>query len=59
MGGEFGQFIEWDYKKALIGICWTMKCIKNFKKYIKDLNTLYKNEKAFYEVDFSSEVLND
>ncbi len=55
MGGEFGQFIEWDYKKSLDWHLLDYEMHKKLQKYIKDLNTLYKNEKAFYEVDFSSE----
>ncbi|MDP4092299.1 MAG: 1,4-alpha-glucan branching protein GlgB [Bacillota bacterium] len=53
MGGEFGQFIEWDYKRSLDWHLLDYDMHKKLQQYVKDLNTLYKNEKALFEVDFS------
>jgi len=51
MGYEFGQFIEWDYKRPLD---WFLLNYENHAlthKYIKALNKLYLSEKALYEQD--------
>jgi 1,4-alpha-glucan branching enzyme len=53
MGGEFGQFIEWDYQKSLDWHLLDYEMHRNLKQYIHDLNGLYKSEKAFYELDTS------
>jgi len=53
MGGEFGQFIEWDYKRSLDWHLLDYDMHKKLQRYVKDLNALYKREKAFYEVDFN------
>ena len=51
MGSEFGQGLEWRYA---YGLEWQLLDVEphiKMKEYVKDLNNLYKNEKAFYEVD--------
>lgn len=51
MGSEFGQFIEWDEWKELD---WFLKEYPSHLKlsnYVVELNKLYKNEKALYELD--------
>lgn len=53
MGGEFGQFIEWDYKRSLDWHLLDYDMHKKLQHYVKDLNKLYKTEKALHEVDFS------
>lgn len=53
MGNEFGQGLEWRYS---YGLEWELLDIKphlDMKQYVKKLNTLYKDEKALYEVDNS------
>jgi 1,4-alpha-glucan branching enzyme len=55
MGGEFGQFIEWDYQRSLDWHLLEYEMHKKLQRYIKDLNRLYKEEKAMYELDFSGE----
>jgi len=55
MGGEFGQFIEWDYKRSLDWHLLDYDMHQKLQRYLKDLNRLYKKEKALYEVDFSFE----
>lgn len=55
MGGEFGQFIEWDYKRSLDWHLLDYDMHQKMQQYVKDLNKLYKTEKALYEVDFNFE----
>lgn len=51
MGSEFGQFIEWDYKKGLDWFLLDYDRHRQTKDFVKELNHLYKREKAFYERD--------
>jgi 1,4-alpha-glucan branching enzyme len=53
MGGEFGQFVEWDEKRSLDWHLLDFEMHQKLQRYVKDLNHLYKTEKALYEVDFS------
>ncbi|WHH57216.1 1,4-alpha-glucan branching protein GlgB [Petroclostridium sp. X23] len=55
MGGEFGQFIEWKYYDSLDWNLLDYELHKKMQDYVKDLNNLYRSEKALYEVDFSYE----
>lgn len=55
MGGEFGQFIEWDYKRSLDWHLLDYDMHKKIQTFVKDLNNLYKNEKALHQVDFHYE----
>lgn len=55
MGGEFGQFIEWDYHK---GLDWHLLGYEKHKKmqdYVRDLNKLYLSEKCLWELDFNGD----
>ncbi|EOD00528.1 1,4-alpha-glucan branching protein GlgB [Caldisalinibacter kiritimatiensis] len=51
MGGEFGQFVEWKYDAELDWLLLDYPMHAKLKKYVKDLNHLYKNIKALYERD--------
>jgi len=51
MGGEFAQFIEWNTSKALT-VLLDYDMHKKMQDYVRDLNKLYRSEKALYEVDF-------
>ncbi len=55
MGGEFGQFIEWSYKRSLDWHLLETDAHRKLQNYVKDLNKLYKSEKALFEQDFSFE----
>jgi len=51
MGGEFGHFIEWNYKRELDWFLLDYDNHKGIKSYIKDLNKVYITENAFYSLD--------
>ena len=51
MGGEFGQFIEWNYKQGLDWMLLDYDTHKNLKSFVADLNALYVNEKPLHEND--------
>lgn len=53
MGGEFGQFIEWNDKKGLDWHLLDYEMHKKMQNFVRDLNALYTSHKALYEVDFS------
>ncbi|MDK2934475.1 MAG: 1,4-alpha-glucan branching enzyme, partial [Clostridiales bacterium] len=53
MGGEYGQFIEWKYDDSLDWHLLDYDMHKKIQVYVKDLNKLYRSEKALYEVDYS------
>ena len=54
MGGEFGQFIEWDEKRPLDWFLLDYEHHRQMKEFAKDLNHLYKNERAFWFDDFAN-----
>ena len=53
MGYEFAQFIEWDYRKQLDWLLLGYESHRKYREYIHDLNMLYLNEPALYELDSS------
>ena len=55
MGGEFAQFIEWNYKQGLDWLLLDYPAHKNMQTYVRDLNRFYKEEAAFFDNDTSPE----
>ena len=53
MGSEFGQFIEWDYKKQLDWFLLDYERHAQIQRFVKELNAFYKNCPALYEIDDS------
>lgn len=51
MGGEFGQFIEWNPKYALEWFLLEYPMHKKLQQYTKALNEFYKDEKALWQQD--------
>ena len=52
MGGEFGQWYEWNHDESLQWHLLENESHRGLQRYVKDLNRLYQSEPAFYEVDF-------
>ena len=53
MGGEFAQVSEWDSEKEIDYMLLDYPKHRSFKKFVKDLNFFYLNNKAFWEEDTS------
>lgn len=53
MGGEFGQFIEWDEWKELDWFLLEYDKHSRLQNYLKELNNLYKKEDSLYCLDTS------
>ena len=51
MGGEFGQFIEWNCQQELDWHLFNYQKHRKLFKYVKDLNQLYLKEKPFWIAD--------
>ncbi|MDH4187408.1 MAG: 1,4-alpha-glucan branching protein GlgB [Nitrospira sp.] len=52
MGGEFGQWREWNHDDSLHWHLCHYAPHQGLQQYVRDLNWLYRNEPALYEVDF-------
>lgn len=52
MGGEFGQWFEWDFDSSLHWHLLQYESHEKLQKYVHDLNSLYESEPAVHEVDF-------
>ena len=52
MGGEFGQWNEWDFDRSLQWDLLQWDTHRGVQRCMADLNRLLQNEKALYEVDF-------
>lgn len=55
MGGEFGQFREWDEWGQLDWNLLEYDSHKKIQDFVRDLNKIYKEEKALYKTDSSSD----
>ena len=51
MGQEFAQFIEWNYEKPLEWFMLEHENHKKMKKFVKDLNGFYLENRPFWEND--------
>jgi len=52
MGGEFGQWREWNHDESLDWHLLNFTHHTGLQKWVEDLNRLYRTEKALYELDF-------
>ncbi|KNF07922.1 1,4-alpha-glucan-branching enzyme GlgB [Gottschalkia purinilytica] len=55
MSGEFGQFIEWNYNSELDWCLLEYDMHRKLQLYNKELNHIYRKEKALWEIDHSSD----
>jgi 1,4-alpha-glucan branching enzyme len=53
MGGEIGQWDEWDHEKSVDWHLLAWDPHKGVQQWVQDLNAMYKSEPALYEDDFS------
>jgi len=49
MGNEFGQFIEWDYKKPLDWFLLDYESHRQMQNYVRELNLFYMRNPAFWD----------
>lgn len=52
MGGEFGQWVEWDSGSSLQWHLLEYGPHGSLQRYVRDLNSLLKSEPCLYELDF-------
>jgi 1,4-alpha-glucan branching enzyme len=53
MGGEFGQWREWHHNESLDWHLTGYQRHAQIQRWVGDLNRLYRNEPALYELDFA------
>lgn len=53
MGNEIAQWMEWRFREGLEWIGLKYEMHQNHQHFMKELNSLYKNHKALYEIDNS------
>jgi 1,4-alpha-glucan branching enzyme len=54
MGGEFGQFIEWNHDNGLDWMLLEYESHRQLQSFVRELNFLYKKEKALHQLDNQS-----
>ena len=54
MGDEFGQWSEWNHDASLDWHLLHHPWHAGLKRWVRDLNTLYRGEPALYEIDFDA-----
>jgi len=52
MGGEFGQWIEWNHQRSLDWHLLGYESHRQLQEYVRDLNQLYFSEPSLHQVDF-------
>jgi 1,4-alpha-glucan branching enzyme len=52
MGGEFGQWNEWNYDSSLQWHLLQWESHQGLQKFVTDMNHLYRREPALHQVDF-------
>ena len=52
MGSEFAQFREWAFEEGLDFNLLDYETHRSMKEFVKDLNMLYLNNSALFELDF-------
>ncbi|MEL6306870.1 MAG: 1,4-alpha-glucan branching protein GlgB [Chloroflexota bacterium] len=55
MGSEIGQWSEWSEARSLDWHLMDMGTHQKLNQFVKDVNHLYKNEPALWEIDFAPE----
>ena len=55
MGGEFGQWLEWDHNSELDWALFGHHNHDCLRRYVGDLNRLYRDHRSLYELDFDSQ----
>jgi 1,4-alpha-glucan branching enzyme len=55
MGGEFGQWDEWDHEKSLDWHLLRYEPHNGLKRFVTDLNGIYRREPSLHRLDFSAE----
>jgi len=55
MGGEFGQWEEWDHDRPLSWDLLRWDTHQGVRRFVRDLNLLYREIPALHEVDFRPE----
>jgi 1,4-alpha-glucan branching enzyme len=53
MGGEFGQWREWDHDRSLDWHLLESSPHQGLKRWVRDLNHFYRSHPALYEKDFT------
>ena len=54
MGGEFGQWSEWNHDSSLDWHLLANPAHAGLKRWLRDLNTFYRSHAALHELDFDS-----
>jgi 1,4-alpha-glucan branching enzyme len=55
MGGEFGQFAEWNFEQSLDWHLLEREQNRGMKALVSDVNALYRSQSALYDKQFSPE----